>query len=127
MDNLPVEVYGEQPGSGGTDTNTGGSTTHRAVRRGIPGEPLMAVLEEWGTHYVGLSRVRNNAVLMRLALPAIDAVVLGRAVQRHRRPRAPRLGPRVVLTARSRGPAPAAWCRSWWNGPTSSSRAASGS
>ena len=40
---------------------------------GYPGEPLMAALEERGTHYV--ARVRNNAVLKRLALPAIDAVV----------------------------------------------------
>ena len=42
---------------------------------GYPGEPLMAALEERGTHYV--ARVRNNAVLKRLALPAIDAVVWG--------------------------------------------------
>ena len=40
---------------------------------GYPGEPLMAALEERGTHYV--ARVRNNAVLKRLALPAIDEVV----------------------------------------------------
>ena len=40
---------------------------------GYPGEPLMAALEERGTHYV--ARVRNNAVLKRLALPVIDAVV----------------------------------------------------
>ena len=40
---------------------------------GYPGEGLMAALEERGTHYV--ARVRNNAVLKRLALPAIDAVV----------------------------------------------------
>ena len=40
---------------------------------GYPGEALMAALEERGTHYV--ARVRNNAVLKRLALPAIDAVV----------------------------------------------------
>ena len=40
---------------------------------GYPGEPLMAALEERGTHYV--ARVRNNAVLKRLALPAMDAVV----------------------------------------------------
>ena len=33
----------------------------------------MAALEERGTHYV--ARVRNNAVLKRLALPALDAVV----------------------------------------------------
>ena len=33
---------------------------------GYPGEPLMAALEERGTHYV--ARVRNNAVLKRLAL-----------------------------------------------------------
>ena len=33
----------------------------------------MAALEERGTHYV--ARVRNNAVLKRLALPAMDAVV----------------------------------------------------
>ena len=32
---------------------------------GYPGEPLMAALEERGTHYV--ARVRNNAVLKRLA------------------------------------------------------------
>ena len=38
-----------------------------------PGEPLMAALEERGTHYV--ARVRNNAVLKRLALPAMDAAV----------------------------------------------------
>ena len=40
---------------------------------GYPGEPLMAALEERGTHYA--ARVRNNAVLKRLALPAMDAVV----------------------------------------------------
>ena len=40
---------------------------------GYPGEPLLAALEERGTHYV--ARVRNNAVLDRLALPAIDSVV----------------------------------------------------
>ena len=40
---------------------------------GYPGEPLMAALEERGTHYV--ARVRNNAVLKRLALPAMDTVV----------------------------------------------------
>ena len=40
---------------------------------GYPGEPLMAALEERGTHYV--ARVRNNAVLKRLALPAMDSVV----------------------------------------------------
>ena len=40
---------------------------------GYPGEPLMAALEERGTHYV--ARVRNNAVLKRLSLPAMDAVV----------------------------------------------------
>ena len=40
---------------------------------GYPGEALMAALEGRGTHYV--ARVRNNAVLKRLALPAIDAVV----------------------------------------------------
>ena len=40
---------------------------------GYPGEPLMAALEERGTHYV--ARVRNNAVLKRLALPAMDAAV----------------------------------------------------
>ena len=40
---------------------------------GYPGEPLMAALEERGTHHV--ARVRNNAVLKRLALPAMDAVV----------------------------------------------------
>ena len=39
---------------------------------GYPGEPLMAALEARGTHYV--ARVRNNAVLKRLALPAIDAL-----------------------------------------------------
>ena len=40
---------------------------------GYPGEPLMAALEERGTHYV--TWVRNNAVLKRLALRAMDAVV----------------------------------------------------
>ena len=40
---------------------------------GYPGEPLMAALEERGTHYV--ARVRNSAVLKRLSLPAMDAVV----------------------------------------------------
>ena len=40
---------------------------------GYPGEPLMAALEERGTHDV--ARVRNNAVLKRLALPAMDAAV----------------------------------------------------
>ena len=40
---------------------------------GYPGEPLMAALEERGTHIV--ARVRNNAVLKRLALPAMDAAV----------------------------------------------------
>lgn len=49
---------------------------HNAAVRfdaGYPGEPLMAALEERGTHYV--ARVRNNAVLKRLALPAMDAAV----------------------------------------------------
>ena len=40
---------------------------------GYPGEELMAALEARGTHYV--ARVRNNAVLKRLALPAVDALV----------------------------------------------------
>ena len=40
---------------------------------GYLGEGLMAALEGRGTHYV--ARVRNNAVLKRLALPAMDAVV----------------------------------------------------
>ena len=40
---------------------------------GYPGERLMAALEERGTHYV--ARVRNNARLKRMALPAIDAMV----------------------------------------------------
>ena len=39
---------------------------------GYPGEELMAALEARGTHYV--PRVRNNAVLKRLALPAVDAL-----------------------------------------------------
>ena len=39
---------------------------------GYPGEALMSALEARGTHYV--ARVRNNAVLKRLALPAIDAL-----------------------------------------------------
>ena len=39
---------------------------------GYPGEALMAALEARGTHYV--ARVRNNAVLKRLALPAMDAL-----------------------------------------------------
>ena len=39
---------------------------------GYPGEELMAALEARGTHYV--ARVRNNAVLKRLALPAVDAL-----------------------------------------------------
>ena len=47
--------------------------SRRALRRGKSRLPLMAALEERGTHYV--ARVRNNAVLKRLALPAIDAVV----------------------------------------------------
>ena len=40
---------------------------------GYLGEGLMAALEERGTHYV--ARVRNNAVLKRMALPALDEVV----------------------------------------------------
>ena len=40
---------------------------------GYPGEGLMAALEARGTHYV--ARMRNNAVLKRLGLPAIDEVV----------------------------------------------------
>ena len=40
---------------------------------GYPGEEMLAALEARGTHYV--ARVRNNAVLKRLALPAMDAVV----------------------------------------------------
>ena len=39
---------------------------------GYPGEELMAALEARGTHYV--ARVRNNAVLKRLAPPAVDAL-----------------------------------------------------
>ena len=39
---------------------------------GYPGEALMGALEARGTHYV--ARVRNNAVLKRLALPAVDAL-----------------------------------------------------
>ena len=39
---------------------------------GYPGEELMAALEARGTHYV--ARVRNNAVLKRLALSAVDAL-----------------------------------------------------
>ena len=39
---------------------------------GYPGEELMGALEARGTHYV--ARVRNNAVLKRLALPAVDAL-----------------------------------------------------
>ena len=39
---------------------------------GYPGEALMSALEARGTHYV--ARVRKNAVLDRLALPAIDAL-----------------------------------------------------
>ena len=35
---------------------------------GYPAEPLMAALEQRGTHYV--ARVRINAVLKRLARPA---------------------------------------------------------
>ena len=65
---------------------------------GYPGEPLMAALEERGTHYV--ARVRNNAVLKRLALPAMDAVGLGCVEQRGARWRAPHLGLRVVLPGR---------------------------
>ena len=44
-----------------------------ASTRDIPASRLMAALEERGTHYV--ARVRNNAVLKRLALPAMDAAV----------------------------------------------------
>ena len=57
IDSLPVEVHGEQPGSAWN------GYYHRRV----------SALEERGTHYV--ARVRNNAVLKRLALPAMDAVV----------------------------------------------------
>ena len=39
---------------------------------GYPGEALMSALEARGTHYV--ARVRKNAVLDRLALPAIGAL-----------------------------------------------------
>ena len=57
IDSLPVEVHGEQPGSAWN------GYYHRRV----------SALEERGTHYV--ARVRNNAVLKRLALPAMDAAV----------------------------------------------------
>ena len=99
IDSLPVEVHGEQPGSawngyyhrrvyhpivaaaGETgdilDLRLREGQVHTAdggrFDAGYPGEPLMAALEERGTHYV--ARVRNNAVLKRLALPAMDAVV----------------------------------------------------
>ena len=39
---------------------------------GYPGEALMSALEARGTHFV--ARIRNNAVLKRLAVPAIDAL-----------------------------------------------------
>ena len=38
---------------------------------GYPGEALMSALEARGTHLV--ARIRNNAVLKRLAVPAVDA------------------------------------------------------
>ena len=60
IDSLPVEVHGEQPGSAWN------GYYHRRVYHPI-------VAEERGTHYV--ARVRNNAVLKRLALPAMDAAV----------------------------------------------------
>ena len=65
---------------------------------GYPGEPLMAALEERGTHYV--ARVRNNAVLKRLALPAMDAVVWDALSTGAPAGRAPHLGLRVVLPGR---------------------------
>lgn len=40
---------------------------------GCPGEGLMAALEDRGTHYV--AQVLGNAVLNRLAVPAMDAAV----------------------------------------------------
>ena len=62
----------------------------RRFDAGYPGEPLMAALEERGTHYV--ARVR---MLKRLALPAMDAAVWA-VEQRGARWRAPHLGLRVV-------------------------------
>ena len=43
-----------------------------ALRRRVSGEALMSALEARGTHFV--ARIRNNAVLKRLAVPAIDAL-----------------------------------------------------
>ena len=86
--------------AGGAGAGGAASGGKAAVRfdAGYPGEPLMAALEERGTHYV--ARVRNNAVLKRLALPAMDAAVWGCAEQRGARRRAPHLGLRVVLPGR---------------------------
>ena len=91
---------------------------------GYPGEPLMAALEERGTHYV--ARVRNNAVLKRLALPAMDAVVWD-ALNNGAPGGEPRTWVRESRpTGPGRGPVPAGSCRSSSNGRANSSRAASG-
>ena len=65
---------------------------------GYPGEPLMAALEERGTHYV--AGLRNNAVLKRLALPAMDAAVWDALSNGVPAGEPPHLGLRVVLPGR---------------------------
>ena len=80
---------------------------------GYPGEPLMAALEERGTHYV--ARVRNNAVLKRLALPAMDAAVWD-ALSNGVPAGEPRTWVCESSTGPGRGPVPAGSCRSSSNG-----------
>lgn len=94
---------------------------------GYPGEPLMAALEERGTHYV--ARVRNNAVLKRLALPAIDEVfwdALNNGPAGDGEPRAWVREESYSHTGPGRGPVPAGSCRWSSSGRANSSRAASG-
>ena len=90
---------------------------------GYPGEPLMAALEERGTHYV--ARVRNNAVLKRLALPAMDAAVWD-ALSNGVPAGEPRPGSASRPTGPGRGPVPAGSCRSSSSGRANSFRAPSG-
>ena len=92
IDSLPVEVHGEQPGSAWNgyyhrrvyhpivaSAGETGDILDLRLREGQVHTAdgglgfVLEVLEERGTHYV--ARVRNNAVLKRLALPAMDAAV----------------------------------------------------
>ena len=66
----------------------------------------------------------GNAVLKRLALPAMDAVVRD-ALRNGRPPASPAPGSASRPTGPGRGPVPAGSCRSSSNGRANSSRAAS--